>query len=73
MREKPELSFAKQRFDSLAKPLAPCMWKLDAVISTCEKIQDMRGLVNKPRVALIVIFLGMTADATEECLSLTRF
>ena len=38
------------------------------------KIRDMRCLgINKARVALIVILLGMMADAIEECLSLTRF
>ena len=45
-------SFAKQRFDSLAKPLARCVWNLDAVISTCEKIETSEALaINKARAA----------------------
>ena len=76
-------SFAKQRFDSLAKPLSRCVWNLDAVISTCEKIRDIRGLGNKQGKGchaflqmlspLTVILMGMMADANEECLALTRF
>ena len=76
-------SFAKQRFDSLAKPLSRCVWNLDAVISTCEKIRDIRGLSNKQGKGchaflqmlspLTVILMGMMADASAECLALTRF
>ena len=34
-----DLSFAKQRFDGVAKPLRICVWNFDAVISTCALIE----------------------------------
>ena len=34
MHEKLELSFAKQRFDTSAQPLARCVWK----IATCQRL-----------------------------------
>ena len=34
-----DLSWAKHRFDGVAKPLGVCVWNLDAVISTCTIIE----------------------------------
>ena len=77
------LSFAKQRFDSTAKPLGRCLWNLDALISTCHIIQETRGVRTDAGkscaqfIALlneeVVVQLGMLADASDECLVLTRF
>ena len=76
------LSSAKQRFDSSAKPLARVLFNLDATISTCQIIRDSRGSTDKAvkhcnaflemLTPLTVILLGMMAD-NEECLALTRF
>ena len=77
------LSFAKQRFDSTAKPLGRCVWHLDALISTCHIVRDTQGMrTDAGRAcnhflnlldAQAVVLLGMLADASDECLVLTRF
>ena len=78
------LSFAKQRFDSTAKPLGRCLLNLDATISTmdlmCQQLpaasKDHKGalqylqLLSEPQN---VVLMGMLADASDECLVLTRF
>ena len=78
------MSFAKQRFDSTAKPLGRCLLNLDATISTMDIICARRG-TSSPEykgafqfLQLIsndanLILLGMLADACDECLVLTRF
>ncbi len=38
------LRFAKQRFDSTAKPLGRCIWNLDALVSTCLIIRETPGM-----------------------------
>ena len=77
------LSFAKQRFDSTAKPLGRCLWNLDALISTCHIILERRQPRSEPGKSCtrfidllseeVVVLLGMLADASDECLLLTRF
>ena len=59
------LSFAKQRFDSSAKFLARRVWKLDAVIATCQRLGLQR--LSAEVEPLTVTLLGMMADATDEC------
>ena len=79
-----DMSFAKQRFDSTAKPLGRCLLNLDAAISTMDIIcrqrpttskehrggRDFLTLISEPRSLLL---MGMLADASDECLVLTRF
>ena len=36
------LSFAKQRFDSTAKPLVSCVMNFDVLLTTCRLIRDTR-------------------------------
>ena len=77
------LSCARQRCDSTAKPLGRCLWHLDALINTCQIIRDTRGpttpagkICDAFLSALdeeTIILLGMLADANDECLALTRF
>ena len=78
------ISFAKQRFDSTAKPLGRCLFNLDAVISTvsigCGEYpttsKEHRGAAEFLHVLsqeANLILLGMLADANDECLLLTRF
>ena len=77
------MSFAKQRFDSSAKPLGRCVLNLDALISTMEIIMRQRPTSSKEAqgarqfLAILnersVLLMGMLADATDECLVLTRF
>ena len=78
------MSFAKQRFDSTAKPLGRCLLNLDAVISTMHIVcgeyaaasKEHRGAAESLRVLsqeANLILLGMLADASDECLLLTRF
>ncbi len=78
-----DLSWAKHRFDGVAKPLGVCMWNLDAVISTCTIVE--RGVNfkveyrNSSRKFLDglgpekIILMGMMADASDEVLVLCRF
>jgi hypothetical protein len=77
-----DMSFAKQRFDSTAKPLGRCLLNLDAAISTMDIIcrqrpatskehqggRDFLTLISEPRSLLL---MGMLADASDECLVLT--
>ena len=78
------MSFAKQRFDSTAKPLGRCLLNLDAVISTMNIVcgeypatsKEHRGAAEFLHVLsqeANLILLGMLADASDECLLLTRF
>ena len=78
------MSFAKQRFDSTAKPLGRCVLNLDAVISTMNIVcgeypatsKEHRGAAEFLQVLSQEanrILLGMSADASDECLLLTRF
>lgn len=69
-----DMSFAKQRFDSTAKPLGRCLLNLDAAISTMDIIcrqrpttskehrggRDFLTLMSEPRNLLL---MGMLADA----------
>ncbi len=79
------LSFTKQRFDSTAKPLGRCVMNLDALLTTCRIIRGTRErgseagqtcanflnlIIGQPEVILL---MGMMADASDECLVLTRF
>jgi len=78
-----ELGFSKDRFDSKQKPLSRCVLNLDALIATALLIfrtresgskegQGVRAFMDliDERTALL---LGMMADASDECLLLTRF
>ena len=78
------MSFAKQRFDSTAKPLGRCLLNLDATISTMDIICARRGTSSPEHKGALgflqlisqeanLILLGMLADACDECLVLTRF
>jgi len=78
------MSFAKQRFDSTAKPLGRCLLNLDAVISMMNIVcgeypatsNEHRGAAEFLHVLsheANLILLGMLADASDECLLLTRF
>jgi hypothetical protein len=77
------LSFAKHRFDSTAKPLGICVWNLDAVISTCHIIVRDKSFDKQYRTLCQqfldelsperILLLGMLADASEEVLTLVRF
>jgi hypothetical protein len=78
------MSFAKQRFDSTAKPLGRCLLNLDATISTMDIICAQRQTSSLEYQGAFrflqmisqetnLILLGMLADACDECLVLTRF
>ena len=77
------MSFAKQWLDSTAKPLGHCILNLDAQISTMDVISGQRhgnsnegqGSMNFPSLLndRNVVLMGMLADASDECLVLTRF
>ena len=78
------MSFAKQRFDSTAKPLGRCLLNLDATISTMDLICQQRPAASKEHKGALqflqllsepqnVVLMGMLADASDECLVLTRF
>ena len=77
------MSFAKQRFDSSAKPLGRCILNLDALIRAVEIIMRQRPTNSKEAqgarqlLAILnersVLLMGMLADATDERLVLTRF
>ncbi len=77
------LGYAKQRFDSTAKPLAIVVWNLDAVISTCNIIaydatfkESFRKLCKHFLDSLCpewILLLGMIADASDEVLAVVRF
>eukprot|EP00975_Prorocentrum_lima_P070068 12929886-Prorocentrum_lima.AAC.1 len=47
------LSFAKQRFDSNAKPSGRCEWNLDALIRICHIIREARGRSSSPAKAFL--------------------
>ena len=77
------MPFAKQRFDSTAKPLGRCLLNLDAVISTMNIVcgehpttsKEHRGaaeFLHAVSQEANLILLGMLADASDECLLLTR-
>jgi hypothetical protein len=77
------MSFAKQRFDSTAKPLGRCMLNLEALTSTMDIIcRGHQPATKEHRGAAAflelleerhVVLLGMMADASDEALLLTRF
>ncbi len=76
------LSFAKQRFDSTAKPLGRCVLNLDALISEATLLRGQLGNEAQRKGAAdfldlltdeVFILMGMMADASDECLLLTRF
>ena len=78
-----DVGFAKQRFDSTAKPLGRCLLNLDAIISAMD-ILSRRSLSNskdgrgsRDFLSFLnernLILMGMLADASDECLGLTRF
>ena len=78
------MSFAKQRFDSTAKPLGRCLLNLDAVISTMQIVCAQRqsgsseykaaaNFLNLISEARNLVLAGMLADACDECLVLIRF
>ena len=78
-----DLSWAKHRFDGVAKPLGVCVWNLDAVISTSTIIErdanfgaEYRKSCRKFLDGLCpekIILMGMMADASDEVLTLCRF
>ena len=78
-----DLSWAKHRFDGVAKPLGVCVWNLDAVISTGSIIArgdsfkaEYRKSCRKFLDGLCpekIILMGMMADASDEVLTLCRF
>ena len=73
---------AKHRFESFARPLARCCRQLLSVLRTAIKIakfrhsdeagQAMRTFLHNIK-SRDVLLLGMAADASDECLLLTRF
>ena len=77
------LAFAKQRFDSLAKPLARLVQRFDSALYVVADILRERGRaspehVNAARLVDILdseamLQMGMLADCAELCLELTRF
>jgi len=78
------MSFAKQRFDSTAKPLGRCLLNLDAVISTMNIVcgeypatsKGHRGAADFLHVLsqeANLILLGLLDGASDECLLLARF
>ena len=77
------LGFAKERFDSTAKPLAVAIWNLDAVISTSTIIERDVGFHAEYRTscrkyldglcAHKSILMCMLADAIGEVLTRCRF
>ena len=77
-----DLSFAGQRFDSRAKPLARFCWKFDSVIQTAMQIAVRRrgkaeGLAAVEFLEALnpesMLQVGMLADAADEGLRFTRF
>jgi len=77
------LAFAKQRFDSLAKPLARLVQHFDSALDVVTDILRERGRaspehINAARFVDILdseamLQMGMLADCAELCLELTRF
>ena len=78
-----DMSFAAQRFDSLQKPLGRIVLNLEALLSYCHVVTRERS-ANSPEVPRCleflqciteqnVLLLGMMADASDECMMLTRF
>ena len=77
------MSFAKQRFDSTAKPLGRALLNLDAAISTMDIISQQRDLTSKEGQGAMefldfisnknILLMGMMADATDEALMFVRF
>lgn len=77
-----DLSYAGQRFDSRAKPLARFCWKFDAVVQTAMQIAVRRrgkaeGAAAAEFLAALslenMLQVGMLADAADEGLRFTRF
>ena len=78
-----DMSFAPQRFDSLQKPLGRIVLNLEALLSYCNLVVRERGPTSLDGQGCIsfldslteenVILLGMMADASDECMILTRF
>ena len=78
-----DMSFAPQRFDSLQKPLGRIVLNLEALLSYCTLVVRERGPTSDEGQGCIafleclteenVILLGMMADASDECMILTRF
>ena len=76
------LAFAKQRFDSLAKPLARLVQHFDSALDVVTDILRERGRaspehINAARLVDILdseamLQMGMLADCAELCLELTR-
>ena len=77
------LAFAKQRFDSLAKPLARLVQHFDSALDVVTDILRERGRaspehINAARLVDILdseamLQMGMLADCAELCLELTLF
>ncbi len=77
-----DLSFAKQRFDSIQKPLGRIVLNLEALIATATIVLDERGPNSNEGSGAadflnllsdeVVVLLGMMADASDECMIVTR-
>ena len=78
-----DLSGAKHRYDSYAKPLGRCCLYLPAVLAMAQSVVDERGqatsegrgclrLLNFISEARLIL-LGMVADASDESLAFVRF
>ena len=78
-----DMSFAAQRFDSLQKPLGKIVLNLEALLSYCHVVTRERGATSVEGQRCLeflqciteqnVVLLGMMADASDECMLLTRF
>ena len=76
------MSFAGHRFDSLQKPLGRIVLNLEAIISYCHIVSRDRGPSSAEGQGCgaflnalteeSVILLGMIADASDECMMVTR-
>ena len=77
------LAYAKQRFESLAKPLARLVQHFDCAMDVVADILRERGRADPVHInaaALVDVMdseamlqMGMLADCAEACLDLTRF
>ena len=77
-----DMSFAAQRFDSLQKPLGRIVLNLEALLSYCHVVTRERGATSAEGQRCLeflqciteqsVVLLGMMADASDECMLLTR-
>ena len=76
------LAFAKQRFDSLAKPLARLAQHFDSALDVAADILRERGRATPEHVnaaqfvdvmdSEAMLQMGMLADCAEACMELTR-